>query len=125
MTKKGDYNGHLLIILQIFNEKSETRDAELAVLESKMNNDVIVLAHTRNKVEQLAAANADLERRVAADASELDTLKKKESRLKGQLVSLTRVSRNIKFVLQTKNPTIFNMFIEMMITDKHSIFLFR
>ena len=90
-----------------------------------MNNDVIVLAHTRNKVEQLAAANADLERRVAADASELDTLKKKESRLKGQLVSLTRVSRNIKFVLQTKNPTIFNMFIEMMITDKHSIFLFR
>ena len=97
----------------------------MAVLESKMNNDVIVLAHTRNKVEQLAAANADLERRVAADASELDTLKKKESRLKGQLVSLTRVSRNIKFVLQTKNPTIFNMFIEMMITDKHSIFLFR
>jgi len=80
------FNGHLFTIIQIFNEKSETRDAELAVLERKMNNDVIVLAHTRNKVEQLAAANADLEGRVAADASELDRLKNKESRLKAQLV---------------------------------------
>ena len=58
----------------------------MAVLERKMNNDVIVLAHTRNKVEQLTAANADLEGRVAADASELDTLKNRESKLKAQLV---------------------------------------
>ena len=36
--------------LQIFSEKSETRDAELAVLERKTNDDVIVVAHTRNKV---------------------------------------------------------------------------
>ena len=58
----------------------------MAVLERKMNNDVIVLAHTRNKVEKLTADNAALERRVAADASELDKLKKMESKLKAQLV---------------------------------------
>ena len=51
-----------------------------------MNNDVIVLAHTRNKVEKLTADNAALERRVAADALELDKLKKIESKLKAQLV---------------------------------------
>ena len=71
---------------QIFTDKSETRDAELAVLERKMNNDVIVLAHTRNKVEKLTADNAALERRVAVDASELEKLKKMESKLKAQLV---------------------------------------
>ena len=53
-----------------------------------MNNDVIVLAHTRNKVEKLTADNAALERRVAADASELDKLKKMETKLKAQLVGL-------------------------------------
>ena len=78
----GSYNS----FWQIFTDKSETRDAELAVLERKMNNDVIVLAHTRNKVEKLTADNAALERRVAADASELDKLKKMESKLKAQLV---------------------------------------
>ena len=60
----------------------------MAVLERKMNNDVIVLAHTRNKVEQLSAANAKLEQRVRADAEELDRLKKKESKLKAQLVCI-------------------------------------
>ena len=58
----------------------------MAVLERKMNNDVIVLAHTRNKVEKLTTDNAALERRVAADASELEKLKKMESKLKAQLV---------------------------------------
>ena len=58
----------------------------MAVLERKMNNDVIVLAHTRNKVEKLTADNAALERMVAADALELDKLKKIESKLKAQLV---------------------------------------
>ena len=77
---------------QIFTDKSETRDAELAVLERKMNNDVIVLAHTRNKVEKLTADNAALERRVAADASELEKLKKMESKLKAQLVRLDSIT---------------------------------
>ena len=64
-----------------------------------MNNDVIVLAHTRNKVEKLTADNAALERRVAADASELEKLKKMESKLKAQLVSLDSICRERQFSL--------------------------
>ena len=47
---------------------------------NKMND------NPENKVEQLVAANAELEGKAAADAVELEALKIKESRLKAKLV---------------------------------------
>ena len=47
---------------------------------NKMND------NPENKVEQLVAANAELEGKAAADAAELEGLKIKESRLKAKLV---------------------------------------
>ena len=60
------------ISLQIFSDKSEQRGAELSQLESQMNKDVIVLAHTKMKVKQSLKDNDELEAKVAEQTRDVD-----------------------------------------------------
>ena len=81
---------------QTLNEKIEERNEELHKLRKKITQTVVILSHTREKLQYVQQQNVDQGEKLQVLKDQLDTEKNEQSKLKKQREKLQQINQRLK-----------------------------